>query len=88
VYYVCAAHKSGAATDVTSDFKNFTVLDITMPVTRNQVLFPEKINGRYYRLERPMWQPQRSQVGHNRPHLGINGPDLWHIYLDQIIKVN
>jgi len=41
---------------VTDDFETFTFLDYTKGSyadTRNGVLFPEKINGKYLRLERP-----------------------------------
>ncbi|WP_309380253.1 glycoside hydrolase family 130 protein [Cerasicoccus frondis] len=37
----------------TDDFRNFELLSITTPDNRNMVLFPERINGKYYRLERP-----------------------------------
>ena len=39
---------------VTDDFSHFEVLTMTAPDNRNMVLFPELINGHYYRLERPM----------------------------------
>jgi beta-1,4-mannooligosaccharide/beta-1,4-mannosyl-N-acetylglucosamine phosphorylase len=35
------------------DFKNYECLSISTPDNRNMVLFPEKINGKYVRLERP-----------------------------------
>ena len=38
---------------VTEDFKNFEVLSMSVPDNRNMVLFPEKINNKYVRLERP-----------------------------------
>lgn len=38
----------------TMDFRNWDILSLTVPDNRNMVLFPEKINGRYVRLERPM----------------------------------
>lgn len=38
----------------TTDFENWEVLSLTVPDNRNMVLFPEKINGKYVRLERPM----------------------------------
>lgn len=38
---------------VTDDFKNFEVLSISTPDNRNFVLFTEKFNGKYVRLERP-----------------------------------
>jgi len=38
----------------TTDFENWEILSLTVPDNRNMVLFPEKINGKYVRLERPM----------------------------------
>lgn len=56
-YGVCFAIDSKSGTRggiaVTKDFKNFDIKSISVPENRNMVLFPEKINGRYCRLERP-----------------------------------
>lgn len=38
---------------VTDDFETFEILHTTLPDNRNLVLFSEKINNCYYRLERP-----------------------------------
>ncbi len=38
---------------VTEDFHKFDIISLSVPDNRNMVLFPEKINGYYYRLERP-----------------------------------
>lgn len=38
----------------TDDFENFDIISISVPDNRNMVLFPEKINGNFVRLERPM----------------------------------
>jgi beta-1,4-mannooligosaccharide/beta-1,4-mannosyl-N-acetylglucosamine phosphorylase len=38
---------------VTDDFESFEIVTITPPNNRNVLLFPEKINGLYYRMERP-----------------------------------
>lgn len=38
---------------VTEDFAHFEVLSLSLPDNRNMVLFPERIGGRYARLERP-----------------------------------
>lgn len=46
---------------ITRDFKSFTIKNITVPENRNLVLFPEKINGRYYRLERPFLSSNKKQ---------------------------
>lgn len=42
----------GVATS--KDLKNFEIKSISVPENRNMVIFPEKINGKYVRLERPM----------------------------------
>lgn len=41
---------------VTRDFRNFDIKSTSVPENRNMVLFPEKINGNYVRLERPFRQ--------------------------------
>ena len=38
---------------VTEDLKNWEVLSLSTPDNRNMVIFPERINGKIYRLERP-----------------------------------
>jgi beta-1,4-mannooligosaccharide/beta-1,4-mannosyl-N-acetylglucosamine phosphorylase len=38
---------------VTDDFDDFEILTMTVPDNRNMVLFPEKINDKFIRLERP-----------------------------------
>ena len=38
---------------VTDDFNDFEILNMTVPDNRNMVLFPEKINDKFVRLERP-----------------------------------
>ncbi len=56
--YVCFAldteHGLRGGIAVTDDFENFETLTLTTPDNRNIVLLPEKVNGRYFRLERPM----------------------------------
>lgn len=37
----------------TEDFSRFDIVSLSVPDNRNMVLFPEKIGGRYFRLERP-----------------------------------
>lgn len=58
-YYLtaCAHTEDGprAVLYASEDLKSFTFMDMSMPQSRNTLLFPEKINGYYYRLERPMW---------------------------------
>ncbi len=56
--YMCFAvdtiHGLRGGIAVTDDFDHFDVLTMTLPDNRNMVLFPEKVNGQYVRLERPM----------------------------------
>ena len=56
-YGVCFAVDSSCGVRggiaVTSDMKNFEIKSVSVPENRNMALFPEKINGCYYRLERP-----------------------------------
>ncbi len=56
--YVCFAmdtrHGIRGGIAVTEDFETFDILSLSAPDNRNMVLFPEKINGNYARLERPM----------------------------------
>jgi beta-1,4-mannooligosaccharide/beta-1,4-mannosyl-N-acetylglucosamine phosphorylase len=55
--YLCFAvdtkHGIRGGLAVTDDLKNFQVLSLSAPDNRNMVLFPEKINGRLARFERP-----------------------------------
>ncbi len=44
-----------AATFVSDDLENFDLFDLSLPNGRNSLIFPEKIRGKYYRLERPFW---------------------------------
>ena len=57
VAYVCFAmdtnHGTRAGIAKTEDFSRFDILTISVPDNRNMVLFPEKIGGNYFRLERP-----------------------------------
>ncbi|HCE45248.1 MAG TPA: glycosidase [Lentisphaeria bacterium] len=57
-FYVCHAvwldpWGSCIAIAKTDDFVNFKQISMSVPSNRNAVLFPEKINGKYIRLERP-----------------------------------
>lgn len=56
--YMCFAvdtkHGLRGGIGVTEDFEKLEILSMTVPDNRNMVLFPEKINGYYTRLERPM----------------------------------
>ncbi len=55
--YLCFAadtrHGTRGGIGLTEDFQSFEILSMTVPDNRNMVLFPEKINGKYVRLERP-----------------------------------
>ncbi|MDF2905933.1 MAG: glycosidase [Herbinix sp.] len=66
--YLCFAvdtkHGLRGGIGVTEDLKTVTVLSLTAPDNRNMVLFPEKIDGRYVRLERPF--PVYSRGGIDR----------------------
>ncbi len=53
-FAVDTAHGLRGGIAKTTDFKDWTILSLTVPDNRNMVLFPEKINGKYVRLERPM----------------------------------
>lgn len=44
----------GAIAEVDDAFESFKVISMTVPDNRNMALFPEKIGGKYVRLERPM----------------------------------
>ena len=69
--YLCFAvdtkHGLRGGIAVTDDFENFEILSLTVPDNRNMVLFPEKINNMYVRLERPF--PVYSR--------GIDRFDIW-----------
>ncbi len=55
--YICfamdTAHGVRGGIGVTDDLERFEILSLSVPDNRNMVLFPEKINGKYARLERP-----------------------------------
>jgi beta-1,4-mannooligosaccharide/beta-1,4-mannosyl-N-acetylglucosamine phosphorylase len=55
--YMCFAadtrHGVRGGMAVTDDFETFEVLHMTVPDNRNMVLFPERINEKFVRLERP-----------------------------------
>lgn len=71
--YMCFAtdtrHGLRAGIAVTDDFENYEIISLTTPDNRNNVLFPEKINGMYVRLERPF------------PVYGRNGVDRFDIWI-------
>ena len=53
---------------MTKDFETMEVLSLSVPDNRNMVLFPEKVGGRYVRLERPFPVYSRG---------GIDRFDMW-----------
>ncbi len=58
----------------TEDLHHYEMISLSVPDNRNMVLFPEKINGKYLRLERPM--PVYSR-GRDRFDIWISeSPDL------------
>jgi len=77
VTYVAIGLLTGVATALakTDDFKTFKRLGIIFPQSnKDVVLFPEKINGRYYALHRPMPQHSFSEA-----NIQIaSSPDLEH----------
>lgn len=44
----------GGIMKINDDLKTYKIISLSVPDNRNMVLFPEKINGQYVRLERPM----------------------------------
>lgn len=55
--YMCfavdTAHGIRGGIAVTDDFENFELMTMTAPDNRNMVLFPERVGGKFVRLERP-----------------------------------
>ena len=66
--YICFAcdtkHGLRGGVAVTDDLQHFEVLSLSVPDNRNMALFPEKIAGKFARLERPM--PIYSRWGKDR----------------------
>ena len=77
--YMCFAvdtkHGLRGGIAVTEDFRSFEVLSLSLPDNRNMVLFPDRIGGKYVRLERPM--PVYSRGGIDRFDMWMSdSPDL------------
>src|ERR1043166_3091043 len=76
-YYICHASESRYGCQIsvarTRDFRKFEKIAVASePTNRNMVLFPEKINGHYARLDRPF------ETG-NRGNIWLSySPDLIH----------
>ena len=59
VPYLCLAMDTGhglvgAIAKLSEDLEKYEIISTSVPDNRNMALFPEKINGMYVRLERPM----------------------------------
>lgn len=57
--YLCFAQDTkhglrGGIARINDDLTSYEILSLSVPDDRNMVLFPEKIDGKYVRLERPM----------------------------------
>jgi beta-1,4-mannooligosaccharide/beta-1,4-mannosyl-N-acetylglucosamine phosphorylase len=64
----------GAIAEVDENFENIKIISASSPDNRNMVLFPEKIGGKYVRLERPFTVYSR---GRDRFDLWLSkSPDL------------
>lgn len=77
--YMCFAvdtkHGIRGGIAVTEDFEKFDIISMTVPDNRNMVLFPERIGGKYVRLERPF--PVYGRGGKDRFDIWLSdSPDL------------
>ena len=78
--YLCMAMDTrhgvrGCIAEVDENFEKVKIISASAPDNRNMVLFPEKINGKYVRLERPF--PVYSRGGKDRFDLWLStSPDL------------
>lgn len=78
--YLCLAMDTkhgvrGCIASVSENFDEIEILSASAPDNRNMVLFPEKINGKYVRLERPF--PVYSRGGKDRFDIWLStSPDL------------
>ena len=57
--YLCFAQDTkhglrGGVARIADDLSSYEILSLSVPDDRNMVLFPEKIDGKFVRLERPM----------------------------------
>jgi beta-1,4-mannooligosaccharide/beta-1,4-mannosyl-N-acetylglucosamine phosphorylase len=81
--YMCFAidtkHGLRGGVAVTDDFASWEVLSASVPDNRNMVLFPEKIGGRYVRLERPVNTSGGLQLKDSNAMMWMScSPDLRH----------
>ncbi|MFD0714556.1 glycoside hydrolase family 130 protein [Paenibacillus sp. GCM10027626] len=79
--YMCFAvdtkHGIRGGVAVTDDFASFEILSLSTPDLRNMVLFPERIGGKYVRLERPFTVYSRNGVDRFDTWIA-ESPDLVH----------
>lgn len=74
-FAVDTRHGLRAGVAVTEDLEHFEILSLSLPDNRNTVLFPEKIDGLYYRLDRPF--PIYSRADPERFDIWLSAsPDL------------
>jgi beta-1,4-mannooligosaccharide/beta-1,4-mannosyl-N-acetylglucosamine phosphorylase len=74
-FVVDTHHGFRAGIAVTDNFEKFEILSLTVPDNRNMVLFPEKFDDKYVRLERPF--PVYGRGGIDRFDIWISdSPDL------------
>lgn len=77
--YMCMAvdtrHGLRGCIAETDDFENLRIISMSVPDNRNMVLFPERIGGRFVRLERPM--PKYSRGNRDRFDIWLSeSPDM------------
>lgn len=77
--YLCFAvdthHGVRGGIAVTDDFAHYEILSLSTPDNRNMVLFPERLGGKYMRLERPF--PVYGRGGQDRFDIWFSdSPDL------------
>jgi beta-1,4-mannooligosaccharide/beta-1,4-mannosyl-N-acetylglucosamine phosphorylase len=74
----CAQTPKGprAAIFVSDDLREFDLIELSLPASRNTLLFPEKIGGKYWRLERPFWEGPDGYAYHYGKWFGPTF-DIW-----------
>ncbi|WP_206521905.1 hypothetical protein [Thermotoga sp. Ku-13t] len=75
IFALSTFHSIRAGIASTEDFKNFELMHLSTPDSRNIVLFPRKVNGYHVRLEKPF--PVYGKLGMERFDIWISfSPDL------------
>ncbi|MBT3294844.1 MAG: glycosidase [Verrucomicrobia bacterium] len=78
-FAVDTAHGLRGGVAVTEDFEQWEILSVSVPDNRNMVLFPEKIGGRYVRLERPVDTAGANRLRDDQAMMWMSySPDLRH----------